>query len=467
LIANLQFPIARSSDKANPPSPIPDPKSKLGPRSGVTLLEVLSAILVTSVGLLGAIAVFPVALAQVRKGKQADMVAVAGDTAAARFDAQYMRRPDRWLWWDTASNQRRSLIYFDNLSVIAKGRGFCIDPRFYEQNRLADLASGQNNSSLWAFFPAVPANMMGVNPAPPNAVPHFGRMLRLSLHHALPGADGAWGTTGDDDGDMVTNEYDEVGWHNSDDPVMTLLQADSVFKVEDELIFQRPDDNTLPAVQLFTQMTTQQGPVRGRRQEEGRLSWMATLVPRGDRLGRVDNTYVLSIVIFYDRPPDLVLPNSAAARPYTEWTAKILAGGFHSGGFGGGEVTITTNDPAEHANDPANNRPNFNNPDALDLRRGSWIALGRTIPAATGPADNLQHLQWYRVSSTEDSPRAVDLNNDGTADRWQRDVTLVGPDFPADLDGNNVAEECDVIIMPSVVHVIERTIRLDVETVGQ
>ena len=44
-------------------------------RAGVSIIEVVFAILITSIGLLGAIALFPVALAQARKGLQYDAAA--------------------------------------------------------------------------------------------------------------------------------------------------------------------------------------------------------------------------------------------------------------------------------------------------------------------------------------------------------------------------------------------------------
>ena len=72
-------------------------RSRGGPRRAVTILEVLFAILVTTIGLLGAIAIFPVASAQARKGRQNDIVAVAADSIAHQFDTQYMRRPDQWM----------------------------------------------------------------------------------------------------------------------------------------------------------------------------------------------------------------------------------------------------------------------------------------------------------------------------------------------------------------------------------
>lgn len=403
-------------------------------RQGVTLLEVLFAILIASVALLGAIAVFPVALGTAKRGQVADLTSVAGQSAIHAFDAEYMRRPARWLRWDTATSQPNFLpVAFNESGNALFGRAFCIDPRGFEYNRQRDIAEGQDNSNLWSWFPAVPET----NPTP-NAIPHSSRMVRLTLHNGNP----AFPTTA---------------------VPMPFIQADKVFRIEDELIYERPDDNSLPAQQLFTGGS--------RRQEEGRLTWMATLWPKVDARqlaasttnpATIDDKYVLSIVVFYNRTPDMEVPNNDD-RPWNEWTAKVLAADFHSGGVGGGEVTITTNDPAQ---DPA-----FNAEEYVDVRRGSWLLLGRTIPTASTP---IQYFQWYRVSDAGDTVPA--------GGRWQREVSLIGPDWPADLMprtvlsaydpttganagdlrlGDGVAEECDVIIVPNVAHVYERTISLD------
>src|SRR5262245_1523452 len=60
---------------------------------GVTILEVLFSIMLTTVGLLGAIALFPVASARARKARLNDAVAVSASSAVHMFDTMGMRRP--------------------------------------------------------------------------------------------------------------------------------------------------------------------------------------------------------------------------------------------------------------------------------------------------------------------------------------------------------------------------------------
>src|SRR5438045_1785791 len=93
-------------------------------RRGVTIIEVLFSILITSVGLLGAIALFPVASAQANKAKQNDAVAACGREAFHMFDTMGMRRPtDRWYAWNPANS-----VY--DVVTWQQRESYCIDSRF-------------------------------------------------------------------------------------------------------------------------------------------------------------------------------------------------------------------------------------------------------------------------------------------------------------------------------------------------
>jgi len=412
-------------------------------RAGVTLLEVLFAILVTSTGLLAAIALFPVALAMARKGRIADLTAVAASSAVSIFDAELMRRPDRWLRWDASTMPPQTQFLPTNFSTAFAGnpfygKAFCIDPPGFEHNRIEDPSG--NYANLWSYFPAVPENAMG-----PNAAPNASRMIRLTLYNNDP----------------------TVGLTIAQKALrpMSFVQADKVFRIEDQLIYERPGDNALPAVQLFTKMAAANTIVPGRRQEEGRLTWFATLVPKLDRLhGVLGEEYVLSIVVCHNRSGEAThVPDpNLNDHPLNEWTAKILgqnginnSGDFHAGGVGGGEVTLSSMDP----NVETGLNQFFYSADALDVKQGSWVLIGRQ--AMSFVQLPIQVFQWYRISEAEENARYVDVDNDNNQDRYQRDVTLVGPDWQADTTGDGIGEECDVIIMPHVIYVYERTIKID------
>src|SRR5262245_33942941 len=113
----------------------PEPRT-LNPcsrRSGVTILEVLFSILVTSVGLLGAIALFPVATAQARRARVNDDAATTGRSAVHIFDTLGMRRPfDRWYTWNTAATPQQ--FVGATPATLNTLQSYCIDTRFVVRN---------------------------------------------------------------------------------------------------------------------------------------------------------------------------------------------------------------------------------------------------------------------------------------------------------------------------------------------
>lgn len=425
-----------------------------GLRPGMTIMEVMFAIMITTIGLLGAVSVFPVASEMARKGRLNDEVAICAETAVHRFDAQAMRRPDRWMRYvfDSNNNSYRLDTGLQLLANAAPGESFCIDPKLYSQN-LGPPQMGMppfpnpvpTNPQVTRFPTFAPFLLTGAAAAGPP------RMARLTL------------------------------WNNSVfNPLpMGRFQADFTFGIEDQLAYERPgvqkgaiarNDNALPAFQLYSPIQTNAGILPGKREDEGKLSWMATLVPKIDQAtGAPDDKYVLSTVIFNNRSPNLVYDAPVAH----ERSAIILGqslnnpniSDFHGNGYGGGEVTITA--------------PVGANQDFLNFRAGDWVMLAGFIrgPVDGGSMSNplpytiRRTFKWFRISDTDEDPY---LN--GT--RWQRNVTLIGPDWdqvnvlPVYIDsttGNvvsnptpdNFADDVEVFIIPNVVAVFERTIRLE------
>src|SRR3954454_20687500 len=86
----------------NPKSKIQNLKSCRGrrPRRAVTIIEVLFAILVATVGVFSVIAIFPFASSQAKRARLNDMFAVAGRSAFHDFDARGMRIPDHLMAYD-------------------------------------------------------------------------------------------------------------------------------------------------------------------------------------------------------------------------------------------------------------------------------------------------------------------------------------------------------------------------------
>jgi Tfp pilus assembly protein PilV len=410
-ILDFGFAILDLKARSGAPSarrPLRNPKSKIqNPKSrGVSLLEVLFAILVTTIGLFGALALLPVASSQARKGRINDALGAAATRCIHEFDARGMRRPVTWIGWNQSWDQRPAnqqpapdhyplvrptTAYPQGMqSQIPDMTSFCIDPRMIAANSSPNATA--NQASLFPYTTRV-----GVNDP---------RMFRITLDTGS-GASGGMGK----------------------------LQADSLFFIDDDLTYDRPEtDRSLQPTQSYDFLPGA-STFRSRRLTDGHMSWMATLVPKVDLYTLpVPETFVLSIVMFYDRPAGFEM-DSLHERVLT-------VASMPGSGIMGGEVQLTASSEAE-----------------LNIRPNDWIMLSGRVQHTInfqGPFPPLNtprwipRFKWYRVSDTE--AEATDDDGDGT---WERYVTLMGPDWDV-LLGNTQA-----VYVEGVVGVYEKTIRLE------
>lgn len=352
-------------------------------RRGVSILEVLFAIAVTTIGLLGAIAVFPVASAQARKGRISDALAVAGMSAAHDFDVRGMRQPANWVAFDDAGNIVHPLNDYLNYinsgggsgkNWFGDGRGFCLDPRY--------IAANSGELLLARTFPASMTD----------------GMPRITLVGNITDLD-------------PTND------------VMGRALAEAIFTFEDDLTFGRPDDRSQNAYQV---MDTING-TDFKRQSDGHMSWMATIVPLYDRNNvNFKDTYVLSIVVFYDRPIDQLSSAETTSRSEYGFTIGSGLAAFPSSGLTGGEVVLKGDEAQLNA-----------------LKQNDWIMLiGAHLEVPRKPI-----AKWYRIVDAGEAAFSNGTNFD-------RHVTLFGQDWDPSLETNAVYAE-------GVVGVFEKTIRLD------
>jgi hypothetical protein len=365
-------------------------------RRGVSLLEVLFAILVCTIGLFGALALLPVASSQARKGRLNDAVGVVAPNCVHEFDARGMRRgTSAWI----ASNAGGTGYVLASSLPVAQlpatyGTSYCIDPRFVAANDVGPAARRQT------------ARMF-----PYDATAGEGWMLRCTLDA------------------------------NSGTPTpMNKLLSDSIFTIEDDLAYDRPKDNTIAPTQLFDFLPSL-STVRSRRLSEGHLSWMATVVPKVDRYTVVNvDQFVLSIVVFYDRPTSFGYNEGTSAFDLPdERTVNI---GFPGGGITGGEVLLGWTAAQSSANEDLAK-------ELLKLRANDWIMLSGTLTHVTAPA--IPVFKWYRVSDLE-----AEIAYNTTLGQYERYVTLVGPDW----DTVNI-QTPRAVIVDGVVGVYEKTIRLE------
>jgi hypothetical protein len=373
------------------------------PRRGVSILEVLFAIAVTTIGLLGALAVFPVASAQARKGRISDAMAVAGMSAAHDFDVREMRRPAMWSAWNTNTNKWfspwQSWQVF-NLGDTTNGTNwfggayaFCIDPRFVAIN------DDTNANRIAASRFPISGTTDGVG---------MGRVSLTGGTAQLP----------------VPLPYDPANpppLPAVRNPIGRAL-SEALFVFDDDLTAERPEDRSYNAVQLFDSISG----AAYKRQSDGHMSWMATLVPKLDQVNSgFGDSYTLSIVVFYDRPLATVSDGFEGER-------EVYVDSFPGSGVTGGEVLLSASSAA-----------------ALDLKPNDWLMLsGRSITT------NRPMFRWYRVMDVEPEAAA------GGSQGFQKYVTLFGQDWSTGmLDATPRYNRA--VIAEGVVGVYEKTVRLD------
>lgn len=416
-------------------------------RRGVSLMEVLFAIGVTITGLLGVIALIPVAAHYASKGLRADHASTVGTNAISEIELRGMADPNNWLGWSSIPDPRpigspKPRPGFAPVGLQA-GRSYCLDPRFVAYHQHPDLPlPAPYTGSTWYINSRVFPYGLTETTSTPNDRPWMYRMtLRANPAFASP---------------------------------MTRFQADGIFVSNDELSLDLPDDETLSPVQIM-------GINGQRRQTDGTLSWFATLVPRmtHDSAYTIVNSsgnshstlvydantlhddYILSVVVVYGRdvqyPIEPLLSSTSPGDLGTSPDERILdvTSIFGFDGGGGGEVTL------QGASETA-----------VDLQEGDWLLLGRFVPkVTTNPGILVQrtpYFRWYRVATADDEPTQNGLF-------WARNATLIGPDwnsgtvvvpsrytsqFPGYADNSQTYDNIAVVVR-GVAAVYEKTIRLE------
>jgi hypothetical protein len=369
-------------------------------RRGVSLLEVMFAIGVVMIGLVGIAALLPLGGALARRGAVADAAAQRGANAAREFNARGMANPTRWRWYDPTSSSFVNIPLADGFAPMP-GQSFCLDPYFISQASSPTELAARNQ---------FPLNHLS---EPPGTII---TMPRISLSGVL------------------ANQ----------------AVAKQIFVGSDDLSFDLPDDRTIGPVQNFARQNVAANPKPPlKRYSRGEISWMATIVPKRDRILNPDTTsnptdkYTLTVVVFYRRPMDRELIDTSTGNPVSENYAServVNVAAFYSGvpAYTGGDVRLAT-------------RPSrgIDGESDLELRSGDWIMFsGQTVASAPGTTPARLH-RWYRVVNPGEEPQY-----NGTL--WTREVTVVGPDW-------DTAEipVTQATIVRGVVEVIEKTIRLE------
>jgi hypothetical protein len=227
---------------------------------------------------------------------------------------------------------------------------------------------------------------------------------------------------------------------------MPLPQANSIFRIDDDLAYDRPEkDKSLPASQFATTVPSAVS-AWGRRQTDGNVSWFATVVPKFDVSGAATDEFTLSVVMCYERPNDLDVIDVNRERVLTGYWQDPSAAT-------GGEMKLRWPSTA----------PEFK------LRPNDWVLVSgsQVVPQLGGV---ITRFQWYRVADC-DADAAEELDNSGAPTGYHElYVTLMGQDWnmsstsPPNVPGQPLTTplgQVDVTIVQGAFAVYEKTIRLD------
>lgn len=365
-------------------------RSFISRQRGITLMEIMISMGIALIGIMGIMAMMPLAATNLSKGIEADAASTFGRGALHQLTSRDIIQGE-WITSAVDNNGNFRLDNNDNALLdrwepdhpLRVARSFCFDPQ-----HLGEYAAFAGESNLPSLVNVSPTSVgmpyFGFNNEPGYSHP---RMFRASLP-MFPGT-------------------------ASVRPIIPAL-ADHICEGQDDLAFERPKDNTLPPLQTFSRFNDvnpnaddwQKAPRL--RQSHGRFSWMATVVPEIDNGGAIGDEFRrLSIVVFHDRIIDPSLGPTQTGVDHQELLFDVILVG---GGVAGGDVTLVT-------------RPGRPEADLQEIRQGDWIMLGGTVFTASLP----QQFRWYRV--VDSSANSLERQDYDGRTVFSREVTLVGPDW--------------------------------------
>jgi len=411
-----------------------DRKSYL-PHRAITLVEVIFAIGVIMIGLLGLLSVMPLAGRRAQDAVSLSVGAEMGDSIAKEV------RIRRWLGNGILTDMSTgSLVEYDfssgQLELAASGTalpGICIDPLYFAVQGGSVTSFNSYNNGVFPYYVANHDPLL--NPADTTSLWAPPSMMPWPPGEAGPAP-----------------RLNRVGLAGASAEL-----ARTIVENVNNLVVNQPKDQSLPAT--LTGLSSGET-AYGRRIPTGEFSWMATLVPsQNSRFAS------LSIVVMRNRVVDIDFPTAALTPPVTpdmngisERVAQVTFASGFSGGAGG-VVHLT----ASNVTSPA-------------LSPNDWIMLSRRLP------DGSQAHRWYRVVAVDAEPEELfafsnsELESgnaalptpDSSIDRtdqelWRRRVTLDGPDWEFDFTSgqhsdNTFIDNTFATLVQDVVSVTERLV---------
>jgi hypothetical protein len=449
---NYSFDSAGTSTGANPRQS----RGLSSFRRGISLTEVLIAMGILTVGLLGVASIFPVASFYMQQGDVADRGSQIAQSAFNDAVARGTLDPANWLLLEDATGvtngiyAKRFAPNLRNQLAVAAGSSdaplqkhqklnrafgsvYVIDPLGVDsspldpdnsmdrrQARIVATLPFNAKLSSYAYQAWWPWNPALATPEPMH--PNW-PVVRVTLPEVSPGPS------------AVPN------W-----PMRTVT-ADRLFRTNDDLAIDVPARADRPSQQMMTRFDVDgNGELDAiSRQSKGDYSWLITVVPSSTdarnalAIDPSSFSYEVSVAVFYKRILDNLVSDSIPAERLT--TAKIV-----STGLNGGEILIQK-ESGDTAADPFG-----------ALKVGRWMLV--CGPSPNSSSERPQFVaRWYNVLSISD-----EVNGVLTDSTTQRLVSLRGPQWPwqpaADLTTAALSNSLCGVIVPNVVAVHSKTIKL-------
>ncbi len=361
-------------------------------RQAISLLEVLISVGVILFGVFGVVSLIYVARFQLQRGITADRQAAMGQRAVAEFRIRNLGSPGTRdnPRWTTATLNALSLNNIFDARGNVKHRAYCLDPL------------GVVNSSSNRF----PVGIVGGGDGA------YLQMLRITL----------------------TNRVDGTGFG----PI-GLPTINDMFLLPDDIVFQRPDEDTLPPRRQFFMYYDNPGVPPGvptKTFANGSMSWMATITPVvaealiSNQPFVANDQYLLSVVVFEDR-----IPQPSTEEGFAPATSPYA-----------GEIELT----------PPTSQIAGLQINVADLRIGDWLLLVKQQSGAGQTKTFVSH-RWTQILGADERDGQLGV---------PRTFTIANDDFlqPLPLTAGNGIPVQHAIFMRGVVAVYEKIIRLENST---
>jgi type II secretory pathway pseudopilin PulG len=375
-------------------------------RLGVTLVEVIFAIGVILIGLLGLMSVLPLAGNRAQSAIGLNTATAVADSAFNLLVSGEFLESERLMFWDDSTLPLPPV----QQPVPEINQSLCIDP-LRANSETPEVINGFN-ATRFPYLQPTHNTLLDPSTNASLGADVFPRMLRVGLR--IP------------DGRALSRE-----------------EALRLTESQDDVPTDRPVDRTLNATVKVVEATAG-GMAYGKRLATGEYSWFATLSPKtvnpGERFG------ILSVVVVRNRDRVFSFPQNVLAAEFNANAERVALvtqwSGFRGGS--GGTVTLTSSSSVKASMPP-----------------NTWVMLSRGVGAGA------VH-RWYRVVGTDGEPEfglasSFGLTAYAPSDPpvWSRNVLLDGSDWSfATVPLPPINQATHATIVEGVVSVTERIVRL-------